>query len=634
MRTDSPLLKYYYKHLPKAVDGVELTGCPKGYYYNSALNTCLPITTSASESTSINYYTPKGQKNTATTGQTAEEMASQSAAMGRSKQREKDQEKQRVTERKSAVAAKDKGEAFTLPSGETKKYDDMTAREKMYVSGKALEQRGRFNEDKEAWYDTWLNPLNIYSSMAGSLAEAPYEAKQTDSYMPYITSIGNPLLMGRMIGSGSINPLGKKFWTNEVSNTEFLNNMAFGIPGMVKPIASPLANLSKAGLRNSVDLFSSVGKQLRKIEKYGKLNNLSENEIKNMQMQQVGITSKQREGYFPVVSETLSEYFTPYGYENMGKRLLDIPRRIIKGETNTKKLSNNLVDVVMDQGKTKLSKPRYDAWRMYSGLPQEYGTFRLAETSPLNHSSYPKGSLDNTEHDLFRFEIDNESLVDNLEDLKNLQFDLNKLNNSTKQYVSDFGTTNVMGGHNKRFFNGLMEYNDIWDLNPGNLKVEKYFGKPFMSHGQVPYNIDNVQLALNRLIKKGEKLKEYPDINTRISYEGKLDKLFNNKMNNLVKQDIIMKKQKSGGLTPNKAREILHDKEVHGHPLTDAQRRFFGAMSKGNTMNYAYGGDISIPALTTKMPPLSLGGSIDMQPKQSPLLDYYLKRTGRKRMIR
>lgn len=34
-------------------------------------------------------------------------------------------------------------------------------------------------------------------------------------------------------------------------------------------------------------------------------------------------------------------------------------------------------------------------------------------------------------------------------------------------------------------------------------------------------------------------------------------------------------------LTKAKAREILHDKEVHGHPLTDKQRRFFGAISGG-----------------------------------------------------
>lgn len=41
--------------------------------------------------------------------------------------------------------------------------------------------------------------------------------------------------------------------------------------------------------------------------------------------------------------------------------------------------------------------------------------------------------------------------------------------------------------------------------------------------------------------------------------------------------------RKAGGLTPNKARQILHDKEIHGKPLTDKQRRYFGAMSKGHT---------------------------------------------------
>jgi hypothetical protein len=34
-------------------------------------------------------------------------------------------------------------------------------------------------------------------------------------------------------------------------------------------------------------------------------------------------------------------------------------------------------------------------------------------------------------------------------------------------------------------------------------------------------------------------------------------------------------------LTSSKAKEILHDKSVHGHPLTDKQRRFFGAIAGG-----------------------------------------------------
>jgi len=34
-------------------------------------------------------------------------------------------------------------------------------------------------------------------------------------------------------------------------------------------------------------------------------------------------------------------------------------------------------------------------------------------------------------------------------------------------------------------------------------------------------------------------------------------------------------------LTSTKARKILHDKEVHGHPLTEQQRKFFGAIASG-----------------------------------------------------
>lgn len=39
---------------------------------------------------------------------------------------------------------------------------------------------------------------------------------------------------------------------------------------------------------------------------------------------------------------------------------------------------------------------------------------------------------------------------------------------------------------------------------------------------------------------------------------------------------------KTKQLTPRKARKILHDKKVKGHPLTPKQRRFMGWMaSKG-----------------------------------------------------
>jgi len=50
-------------------------------------------------------------------------------------------------------------------------------------------------------------------------------------------------------------------------------------------------------------------------------------------------------------------------------------------------------------------------------------------------------------------------------------------------------------------------------------------------------------------------------------------------------EKLNLSKFKKGGLTPNKAREILHDGTAHGNKLTDKQRKYFGAMSKGHT-NY------------------------------------------------
>lgn len=37
----------------------------------------------------------------------------------------------------------------------------------------------------------------------------------------------------------------------------------------------------------------------------------------------------------------------------------------------------------------------------------------------------------------------------------------------------------------------------------------------------------------------------------------------------------------AGKITQAKAKKILHDKEVHGKPLTKKQRGFFGARSGG-----------------------------------------------------
>ena len=208
----------------------------------------------ARESTAVSFYDPLNKRmvSTASTGMTPTQMKESSESMGRAKNIEKQNLQKRIAERKSAVAAKDKKKPFTLPDGKTKTYDQMDWREQSYVDGKALELRGRFNENDESWYDD-INPLNLIGSMAGSLGQAPYEARQSNSIMPYVTSAGIPLLLGRAMSSGSINPFGKKFWTNTGSTRNFVNNLVNPIAGM------ELSSIGKKSLNLITDQTNNLG---------------------------------------------------------------------------------------------------------------------------------------------------------------------------------------------------------------------------------------------------------------------------------------------------------------------------------------------------------------------------------------
>jgi hypothetical protein len=77
---------------------------------------------------------------------------------------------------------------------------------------------------------------------------------------------------------------------------------------------------------------------------------------------------------------------------------------------------------------------------------------------------------------------------------------------------------NVMGGYNRRLSSSGLEYNDIWDLEPTikipfvdkevTIPVSKFIGKPFMSHGNIPYTWAEHQKNLTNFLesKIGDRL--------------------------------------------------------------------------------------------------------------------------------
>jgi lysozyme len=79
---------------------------------------------------------------------------------------------------------------------------DPNWRKKMAISTQATGDRFRIS-DYPNTFDDYINPLAWFGGMASRLGQAPYQAEQTNSIMPYVTSIGEPLLVGageRVIG--------------------------------------------------------------------------------------------------------------------------------------------------------------------------------------------------------------------------------------------------------------------------------------------------------------------------------------------------------------------------------------------------------------------------------------------------
>jgi hypothetical protein len=100
--------------------------------------------------------------------------------------------------------------------------------------------------DKPNFYDDNLNPFNMIGGMAADLGAAPNQAKQTDSYMPYVTSIGTPLLTGALEGLGTKN--NKQFINNLVNPVNFVPGYHSAERYVGNKIGNNFSNLTGAGL--------------------------------------------------------------------------------------------------------------------------------------------------------------------------------------------------------------------------------------------------------------------------------------------------------------------------------------------------------------------------------------------------
>lgn len=367
-----------------------------------------------------------------------------------------------------------------------------------------------------------------------------------------------------------------------------LNSLAV-IPGL-----KTVPKATRAAINVADRNFSKVGKALSAIEKEGRAAGLNDFDIAKRQLDEVGITANQRQGYVPGVSELARKYITPYGYSGMGSgnKLKEIIQNIKRGGID---YSDEIIN-------SQITPARADAWNMYLGYPQRNNTFRMAETAPVNHRAYSRKQLENM--DIYSLNNDAGIIEDFARSAENTTpAGIRKaIDNLKSDSFVEVDPLDVMGNYNARFTNNGLQYNDIWDLEPSisfvkllpkrvrnmvdenplfykktiypgtktpmytpkniTVNVSKFFGKPYMSHGNVNLTAKDYQ---NRLLNKMQNNIDY--LNNQILhgvgssyYAPKMAMLqeqmeaiqkVDNYRNNLYQLNNIYPIRKEGGNIPN-----------------------------------------------------------------------------------
>lgn len=267
------------------------------------------------------------------------------------------------------------------------------------------------------------------------------------------------------------------------------NQRALGIIGDAA-MAGTIPSLSKNVMGIADKQFSQLGQNLERIRYEGEAAGLDTHTISKNQMEQVGITSNQRQAYRPLISDAAEKYIFPYNYQGYNN------------ENKVQQIFNNIKKG--GYSRLEVDSSRADAWNLYLGKPQNNNTFSMAETAPVNHPSYSAGSLKDT--DIYSINKHKNS------DLLIPDNDIDKLAMLENRITIDTDQRDVMGGYNKLLNQDGLQYNDIWDLQPS-ITPSSYVPEQFnqtklgekLLYKKFSYNGDNDEL-INTFLPKHFKL--------------------------------------------------------------------------------------------------------------------------------
>jgi len=126
-------------------------------------------------------------------------------------------------------------------------------RENLAISAKGLESQYRVS-DTPNFFDDWVNPANMVGNMASNLGQSPLQAQQSDSILPYVTSVGMPLAVGALAGLGTQN------------TGQFVNNLANPLAGFgLKDRALDAVRIGKEIIQNPKVIIKEAVKDIKKL---------------------------------------------------------------------------------------------------------------------------------------------------------------------------------------------------------------------------------------------------------------------------------------------------------------------------------------------------------------------------------
>lgn len=206
----------------------------------------------------------------------------------------------------------------------------LNTRDNWAETAAGLESQFRVS-DKPNFFDDYINPANMIGGMASNLGQSSKEARDSDSVLPYFTSVGAPLAVGALAGIGAN------------STKQFVNN-----------VANPLAGTG--------DLTKSFSNIKRNVSDIKELNSFSK-----------------KYGYDE--TEGIKKYISALSSnktDNLYKNTLNQHNTFIRGvSTNVENMPDEVKNYLTEKGIDYVKNPQQAAEYMATHVPPKTGYGRV-----------------------------------------------------------------------------------------------------------------------------------------------------------------------------------------------------------------------------------------------------------------